>query len=134
MIRPEAAVAAGAGRGGAAGAAGEPGAVPSTDMRPAGGAAGRFSIVSGAMLGTAVDACRGFFFGARKGMTRRADFAGAGGRRDGGSVSGRGAWGGGGEGVVALWPGLRKRVVSTTGGLPGTSTVNRTATSPDCLS
>src|ERR1039458_782624 len=89
MIRPEAAVAAGAGRGGAAGAAGESGAVPSTDIRPAGGAAGRFSIAGGAMLGTSVDACRGFFFGARKGMTRRrADFAGAGGRRDGGSVSG----------------------------------------------
>src|ERR1022692_3671175 len=32
MIRPEAAVAAGAGRGGAAGAAGESGAVPSTDI------------------------------------------------------------------------------------------------------
>src|ERR1039457_7654844 len=98
MILPEAAVAAGAGRGGAAGAAGEPGAVPSTDMRPAGGAAGRFSIVGGAMLGTSVDACRGVFFGAREGMTRRADFAGAGGRRGGGGGAGGGGRGGGGGG------------------------------------
>jgi hypothetical protein len=46
MILPEAACAAVAGCG-AAGAGGESGAVPSTDVRPAGGAAGRFSIVGG---------------------------------------------------------------------------------------
>src|ERR1017187_10092641 len=89
MILPEAACAAVAGCG-AAGAGGESGAVPSTDVRPAGGAAGRFSIVGGAMLGVSVDAGRGALFGAGKGITRRADLTGAGGRRDGGSVSGRG--------------------------------------------
>ena len=63
MILPEAACAAVAGCG-AAGAGGESGAVPSTDVRPAGGAAGRFSIVGGAMLGVSVDAGRGALFGA----------------------------------------------------------------------